>query len=448
MNSFTRRQAIRLYELATGRRILTRLDELNRTQWQSREELLALQQDKLHRLLKHAYTFVPYYRRLFDQIGFQPDDILTDSASFQKIPTLSKAIINENFDDLITTDSSRQKGLTLNHTGGSTGRRLTFIQDNNFRDFVTADIHRHIQWTGWRFGEPHAYLYGADYEVATQKAVRTRLMDWALNRFVSSAYTLSEASMAAFVQDIRRKRPKVLFGYASAMARFAEFVQEHHLDDIKFSGMLSTAEVLHPERRELVERTFGCKILDRYGTRELGGIGCECPEHIGLHISVENVYVEVLRDEAPVPIGEEGDIVITNLNNYGMPFIRYHVEDLGQLSDMACRCGRGLPMIQVVSGRASDLLETKDGRVVHASFFTHTFFDMREVKQFQITQKSYDHVVVSLVERQKLGADRLTFIEHHIKDTMGSDVKVEIELLDAIPPKPSGKHRFIVSEIQ
>lgn len=118
MISLARRQAINLYEIATGRRFLSRLAELNRTQWLSREKLLALQRDKLHRLLKYAYTFVPYYRRLFDKVGFQPSDILIDLDPFLKIPTISKAVINDHFDDLITTNPGRQKLLSQNFTGG------------------------------------------------------------------------------------------------------------------------------------------------------------------------------------------------------------------------------------------------------------------------------------------------------------------------------------------
>jgi phenylacetate-CoA ligase len=448
MNVSLRRQAINLYERVNGRHILARLAELNRIQWLSREELLAYQQDKLQRLLKSAYTFVPYYRRLFDQVGFRPDDILADPAAFQKIPTSSKSIVHDHFDELITTDPGRQGQLAQNSTGGSTGSPLVFIQDYNFRDYVMAGVHWHMQWPGWEFGESHAYLWGADYEVITQKTIRARALDWSLNRVVCNAFTLSEESMMAFTRKIRRTHPKVLSGYASALERFAKFVQAHHMDDIKFTGVISNSEVLYPRQRELFERTFDCVVLNRYATRELGGIACECPEHMGLHIGVGEVYVEILRDGVPVPVGEEGDVVVTNLNNYGMPFIRYHVGDVAQLSDKVCRCGRGLPVMEVVHGRSSDMLRTKDGRVVHPAFFTHTFFDMREVKQFQITQKSYDHIIVSLVEQGKLSPEQLAFLEQHIKGTFGSEVKVEIELLDAIPLKPSGKYRFIICEVE
>ena len=448
MSLSLRRQAINLYEWVNGRHIMARLDELNRLQWLSREQVLALQQEKLYRILKYANTFVPFYRRLFKQADFQPDDMLTDPTAFQKIPTISKAVVNENFDDLVTTDPSRQKGLAQNSTGGSTGQPLIFIQDHNFRDYVMAGVHCHLQYTGWRFGECHAYIWGADYEIATQKTIRARSLHWSLNRFVTNAFTLSEESMMAFAQKIRQRHPQVLVGYTSALERFARFVQAHHLDDIQFSGIISTAEVLYPGQRELIEHTFGCDVLNRYATRELGGISCECLEHKGLHIGTGEVYVEVLRDGVPVPAGVDGDIVVTNLNNYGMPFIRYHVGDVGQLSDEVCPCGRGLPMMQVVHGRATDMFKTKDGRAVHGEFFTHLFYGMSEVKQFQVVQKSYDHIVVSIVAKSPLPAQRRAFLERAIKDVMNAEVEVEFQFVDAISLKASGKYRFTISEVK
>jgi len=252
----------------------------------------------------------------------------------------------------------------------------------------------------------------------------------------------------AFAREIQRKRPKVLVGYASALERFAQFVQEYHLDDIKFLGIISSTEVLYPNQREIIEHTFGCRVLDRYAARELGGIACECSEHMGLHISAEDVYVEILRDEVPVPIGEEGDVVVTNLNNYGMPFIRYHIEDVGRLSDVVCRCGRGLPMMQVVRGRASDMFKTKDGQAVHGHVFNYVLRCIDEVKQFQVIQKSYDYIIVSIVERAPLPPERIAFLERAIRDIMKSEVKVEFQFLQSIPVQSSGKYRFTISEVE
>jgi phenylacetate-CoA ligase len=449
MHTFVRQLAIYLYERKTGRKMMARFKELNRTQWWSREQLLALQRQKLYRMLAYAYEFVPYYRRCFEQSGFCPDEILTDVSALQKLPLMSKAVVNENFDDLVTTDHALRARLSRNSTGGSTGAPMNFMQDTNYRDHVTADYHRHMQWAGWKFGECHAYLWGADYEVASQRALRTRLMDWALNRFLSNAFSLSDESMTAFVRLARKRRPTLLYGYASALERFANFARERRITDLRFPGILSSAEVLYPQQRELIECAFGGRILDRYASRELGGLGCECPRLPGvMHISVENCYLEVLHNGLPAAPGEPGEIVVTNLNNYGMPLIRYSVGDVGELSDAVCSCGRGLPMMKVVQGRVTDMFRTRAGREVHGEFFTHLFYGMREVKQFQVVQKTYDHIIVSIVENTLLPRERLAFLERAIKSVMSADVHVEFRFINQIPLKASGKYRFTISEVK
>jgi len=388
--------------MATGRRFLTRLTELNRQQWYSRDDLLTLQQTKLFRLLENAYAYVPYYRHLFDEVGFRPADIRRNPARFGKVPTLSKAIIRENFMGLQTTDPKVRPDLSLLTTGGSTGEPLKFMQDNSFRDYVTADIHRHLGWAGWEFGMPHCYIWGTNSEMAAKQSFRARLMDWNLNRFVTNAYILSVQSMHEFVSEIRRRRPEILFAYPSSLYHFAEFTRMNSFDDIRFRAILSSAEVLYPKQRQLVEETFACKIFDRYGTRELGGLGCQCQFHTGLHVSVENVYLEILNEFGePTRPGEPGNIVVTNLNNYGMPFIRYSLADVASWRPIGpCPCGRAHPMLDVIEGRHNDMFRTRDGRFIWGGV-TNPLWNIEGVKQFQFVQKTYDRVVVRLVKTER-----------------------------------------------
>lgn len=447
MNSFLRRQAIQLYQKATGRHILERLDELNRTQWLSRDELLSLQRNKLHRLLEYAYEHVPYYHRLFDRSGFRPAEILTDLNSMHKIPALTKAIIRENFDDLLTTDPQRRKQMSSLTTGGSTGHPLVFMQDANFRDYVTADIHRHLGWAGWQLGQVHAYIWGTNFEAKTSQTTRARLMDWSLNRFVTNAYVLSEESMSEFAAWVRRHRPRILFGYPSSVYRFGEFVRDHGFDDLKFAAIFSSAEVLYPAQRQFIEEVFGGKMFNRYATRELACMSCECEAHTGLHASIENVYIEILKDGQPADAGEVGDVVVTNLNNYGMPFIRYRVEDMGAWHvEDHCPCGRELPMMDLVQGRRVDMFRTRDGRTVWGGFAS-PLFGMKGVKQFQLVQKSLDHVVARIVKDADLEEARLSEIERTVKIALGDQVTTEFEFLDEIPVYDSGKYRYAISEI-
>jgi phenylacetate-CoA ligase len=451
MSQLPRRPIIRLYQAVSGRRFLTRLDELNRTQWLSREGLLALQQKKLHDLLVYAYHHVPYYRCAFDQAGFRPDMVLSDMDSLCRLPVITKATIAEHFDDMLTTESRRRAGLIRLSTGGSTGHPLVFMQDSNFRDYVTADSHRHLGWAGWKLGQIHAYLWGASFEVKVSEAIRTRLMDWILNRFVANAYILSEESMSAFAAQIRRRRPRILFGYTSCLYRFAEFVRERSLNDIKFDAIFATAEVLYPGQRQFIKDVFGGSIFDRYGSRELGGISCECGAHTGLHVSIENNYVEIVRDldgNEPARPGEVGHIIVTNLNNLGMPFIRYRIEDMGAWSALdVCPCGRESPLMESVQGRRADMFKTRDGRSVWLAM-AGPLFGMKGVRQFQLVQKALDLVVVRIAKEGPLDENRLAEIERTLHTALGDQVKVVVEFPDNIPVLESGKQRYVVSELK
>lgn len=451
ISNLARLGVLKGHELITGRHVLARLQELNRTQWLPCDELMALQRRKLQRVVSYAYQYVPYYRRVFDQVGFHPDDLSRNPDRFLQLPLLTKELIREHWDDLQTTEPARRRQLSIVTTSGSTGQPLTFMQDNDFRDSVTADIQRHLGWAGWTMGQPHAYIWGANFEVSTQQALRTRLLDWTWNRFLTNAFLLTDESLAAFTAQVRRRRPKLLFGYASSLHRFAQFVREKGYTDIRFEGVFSSAEVLLPTVRQVIEETFGCRVFDRYGSKELGGIACECAAHTGLHISAENNYVEILRDGRPATPGEQGDIVVTNLNNLGMPFIRYLNGDLGAwYVGPACPCGRAAPMLAPVQGRIVDSFKTRDGRTAWAGFAGAGYSPLAHpsIKQFQVVQKSLDLMIVRLVRAGEIPPSVLDTLTQTIHTAFGENVEVRFEFPDEIPVLPSGKHRYAVCEIE
>lgn len=451
INESIRRGVLSLHTFATGRHILTCLDELNRTQWLSYDELKSLQHDKLHRLLEYAYQYVPYYRRTFDEVGFQPKDIHRDPESFNKLPILDKSLIREHFSELQTTDPKHRKQFSKVTTSGSTGQPLTFWQDYAYRDNVTADIQRHLGWAGWKMGQLHAYMWGANFEETTAHSFRTRLIDWEWNRFLTNAFTLTEEKLAAFTERVYRQRPRVIFGYASSLHRFAQFVQQSSYRGITFDGMISSAEVLYEPVRQIVEATFQTKLLNRYGTKELGGIACECKEQRGLHISVENNLVEILCDGRPANPGETGTLIVTNLNNWGMPFIRYSIGDESAWGEAGkCSCGRASPRLKTVEGRIVDQFVTRDGRASWAGFAGDGYsslFAQSYIKQFQIIQESMDKIIVLIVKDGEVPESLLKRVERTLQSAFGDDVQVEFQFPEQIPLLPSGKHQYALSKV-
>ena len=446
-----RRGVFLFHTAVTGRKILSSLNELNRTQWLSKAELMDLQREKLKHLLEYAYQFVPYYQRIFDQAGFHPDDINHDPTAFNKLPILTKSLIRENYSELQTTEPKHRKQLSIVTTSGSSGQPLSFLQDNAYRDNVTADIQRHLGWVGWKMGQLHAYLWGSNFEETTAHSLRTKLIDWEWNRFLTNAYTLTEEKMAAFAEQVKRQNPRILFGYASSLLWFAQYVRKQPELSITFDGIISSAEVLPEEFRQVIEETFKCKVLNRYGTKELGGIACECEVQNGLHVSTENNLVEILKDGNPAQPGESGSIIVTNLNNRGMPFIRYSIGDEASWKDdKKCICGRSSPRLKSVEGRIVEKFITRDGRASWAGFAGDGYSSLLaqpSIKQFQIIQESLDKITIRLVKDGEIPHSILQRLESAFQKAFGEDISVEFDFPDHIAVLPSGKHQYAISKI-
>jgi len=450
MNASSRRAALKLHERLTGRHILTRLEDLNRTQWLSHDELMTLQQDKLLSLVEYANQYVPYYQRVFKEVGFQPDDLRSDPALLNIVPILTKAIIRSNWNELLTTEPERRRSLSKLSTSGSTGEPLVFMQDSVFRDAVTADIQRHIGWTGWQLGDPQAFIWGAKLDPTFQQRLRLAWIDWVWNRFQMDAFALSQSTMQTFAQQARRTNPRILFGYPTGIHVFARFVHSSHFAGLTFDAIFTTAERLLPAIRQEIEEIFRGRVFNRYGSLELGGIACECEAHAGLHVSWENNLVEILADGAPVAPGQVGEVIVTNLNNYGMPFIRYQVGDFASIRpESSCPCGRSGPILGSLEGRSVEPLRAADGRMVWGGFAGAPWRCLTDpsIQKFQVYQKSLEQMVFRLVPTGEIPASVLDQIRYAVHHTFGVNCNVDFEFVDEIAPLPSGKHQYVISEL-
>ncbi|MDO9087620.1 MAG: hypothetical protein Q7U53_15535 [Anaerolineaceae bacterium] len=441
---------LNIHKGITGRRILESLDDLNDTQWLSRNQLLSMQQEKLLHLVDYAYQWVPYYKRIFDMIGLHPKDFHEDISIISKLPILTKAIIRENWNDLITTNLEQRQQLSKLSTSGSTGTPLVFMQNNNFRDYVTAEIQHHMSYAGWKMGDLTAMIWGASYKPSLSRKLQAFFLDFVWNRFQINAFNLSDEILAAFTKRVISKKPHYLYGYATSIYTFAKFIKSGNYPDINFRGIFTTSEMLFPPMRSLIEETFKSSVFNRYGTVELGGIACECIAHSGFHINAQNNYIEIVDKDTLVKPGKFGDIIVTNLNNFGMPFIRYNTEDGGSWSsDHDCICGRCAPKLATIDGRLVDTFFTQDGKKVWSGFAGAGFKCLTHsaIKQFQIVQKSLDKILVRLVQESNIPQEILNEIVEVIQNTFGPNVIVDFEFPDQIVPLQSGKHQYAMSEL-
>ncbi len=424
------------------------LEELNQLQWLSEDELTARQQRWLGQVLEYANTHIPYYRDLFAEIGFHPRDFVAQPDCFRDLPFLTKDAARQNYDRLVTTEPARQNSLIKAKTGGTTGEPMWFMQDGVYDDYRVAHNFFQMEWSGWRLGQPEGRLWGHVLAGdAGEKSALTRLKERLVSRFHSNAFHMTPESMEEFAVQLEKHPDAVVWSYVSTMYRFAQFVQDRGRP-IKLHAVYTAAEPLYDYHREFIGEVFHCPVFNSYSSVETGDIACECDRHDGLHIMMRNCYLEVLRDGQPVPDGQEGEFVITNLTNLAFPLIRYKIEDGGIRRGTGCPCGRGLPMLEVVEGRIIDFFKMKDGDRVWGAFVIPMIPALGHIRQYQIVQQSLDQIVIRVVRQGPIDENQFAEIIRAFRVALGREVQVRLEDVDSLPSTPTGKHRYIVSEVE
>jgi len=435
-----------LYEAVSGRRILSKLRELEASQWKSRAELEALQLKKLRQLLSYVYENVPYYKRVFDERGLSPQSIHS-LEDFRRVPFLAKETIQERKDELVSKAYPPDQ-LIPNHTGGSTGKPLQFYQDRQQWDYGSAAKLCCNRWAGWDFGKRTLRLWGHHADVAASRRLWGRLRRFILNDYTFDTFRFSEADMAALAEQMKTHPLQIIIAYASSLYKFARYLEESRLIVPVPDGIISSTDMLYSDQRVVIERVFGTHVFDRYGCREVSLIAAECPEHTGMHIDIMRLVVEFLNGTGePCRSGEHGHIVITDLTNFAMPFIRYRIEDIGAPLDAPCPCGRGLPLMKELSGRKSDILRTPAGEFVSANALTTLLSDIPGLGQAQLVQERLDLLVVRVVKRATY--DEASEMKFHteLAHYFGPGMDIQFKCVDDIPPLPSGKYRFSISRL-
>lgn len=424
------------------------LDEFEKSQYLSCDELRKHQFIHLKKLLNHAYASCTYYKDLFDKIGINPNDV-KDFSDYCKIPVLTKNNIQGNLDDL-TSKYYMMEELLPNKTGGSTGKPIHYYHDKERDISMEASTIRHDRWAGYDIGDKLAVIWGHRSDVSVAKNMKGRFRDIILNRkrFLDAS-SISEEAMENYVMVLRQFRPKHVLAYANAMYLFAKYCKENSISDIRPVSIITSAEVLEEEEKSYIEEVFACKVFNRYGCREVSVVASECEAHSGLHICAETLYVEFVKsDGSPARPGELGEIVITDLFNYGMPFIRYKIEDMGVMGNSSCPCGRGLPLMEMVGGRVTDFLETMEGvKVSGASVTIYLISNVPGIRQAQFVQDRKDLIKLKIVRGEKFDEQSVSYLNKKIPEFFGNITKVEYEYVDDIPREPSGKYLFSICRI-
>lgn len=441
-----------LHERLLGRSTFACLGVLERTQWLAPRDLRALQREKLIALILHARTNTRHHAAALRDVVVD-DPAMTTSEILDQVPLDTKGAISAALEERVWRGVPG--GAFKSHTGGSSGEPLAFYLDRRRQACDQAARMRTHRWFGADVGAPELYLWGSPIEPNGTDALK-RLRDALFHHKLLSAFHLSPERLDAYARAMRRFQPVSIFGYPSSLARLARHIEETGFDLRlrRLRAVFVTGEVCLPHDRERIERVFGASVADCYGSREAGFIAHEC-ERGAMHITAENVIVEIVGERGErLPPGERGEIVITHLDNCAMPMLRYRTGDVGALRPGRCACGRGLPRMDVVTGRTTDFLHLPGGETKHALSIIYPLRELSGLRQFRVEQAE-DYSVCILAVRanehdepphaaraQALSPER---IEQAVRPVLGDELPVRVAFVESIPVCGSGKFRHVVS---
>jgi phenylacetate-CoA ligase len=424
-------------------------ETLNASQWLSQAQILELQNEKLRRLIRHAYRAVPYYRAKMQEAKLRPEDIRTQQ-DLHKLPFLTKDDVRRHlYFDILQEGISHAEILKIT-TSGSTGEPFVCYADRAQLEFRWAATLRSQEWTGYRFGDPTVRLWHQTIGMTQSQALKEQADAWFANRTYIPVFDMTEAKLQSLVKLISERQPTLIDGYAEAFNFLAQFLEARQGLDFRPKAIMSSAQSLPDSSRARIEKAFGCKVFDKYGAREFSGVAYESDAHNGHLVVAEGYIVEILVDGRPAEPGEVGEVVITDLNNYCMPFIRYRIGDLAEAVDNGepSACGRGLPRIGAIQGRVQSIIQGTDGHFVPGTFFAHLLKEYDyAIKRFQVVQEELGCIKMYVVKSARYSDDTMDEIKAQIKRHLGAGLRIDLEFTDNIALVRTGKHLASVSKL-
>jgi phenylacetate-CoA ligase len=419
-----------------------RLREVRAFNELGREKMEEHRWRRLKALLANVYQHSPYNREAFDRCGINPS-MIKEPADLSRLPFLTKDDIRVHSVRMASTEKRR---VTHRHTSGSTGMPLDFVKDHDALAYMGATMHDCYSWHGVEIADRQCRIWGLPREFKRQISIHTR--DILMNRIRLSSFDVSDESSRTFYRQVRSFRPKFMYGVPSYMTELAQRLRRLDLDpaDLRLHVIIATGEILYPEQKQFMREAYGCPIANEYGTTESGILAFACP-HDQMHVMSHNHYLEVIdpstgREVGP---GQSGEIVITDLNSYAMPFVRYRLGDFVEKKEGFCSCGRPMPILGHIEGRLEDMLTTPEGKKVAGGMFYYTL--TKGIRKFKVYQRALDRLDVLLEPGPDFDQLDLNATMEKWRVYLGPRMRIDVQVVDEIPADKGGKFRYFVSEL-
>jgi phenylacetate-CoA ligase len=436
-----------------GSQAWSRYREFLALEWSDAKAIRLLQEQRVEGLLRHAAVQVPYYR---ERVAAERRPAL------DAFPILTKEAVHRDYRLLMTPalareyDAGRPRGYSWKvvRTGGTTGTPTTVIHDKRFRDFGRASRLYSQRLCGFPFGVPYLRLWGSMKDInGMRDSVAQRIMRLLARETLLNAFRMDEPRMRAYIEEIERSPARHMMAYVDCAEQLARFIRETGQRVRSIDTFMACAGTVTPEARSIIETAFRCRVHNKYGSRECSDMACEC-EMGGLHVYANHVLLEVVDERgATLPAEADGRILVTLLNNYQFPLIRYEIGDTGALSAGRCRCGRSFPLLKRVEGRTSEILKTGAGATVTPTYIRHLVGVVHNpgvIRRFQFVQNSptdYDLTLETDSAPDSLLATVTANLERDLKQVLGPGSKVATRRVSRIPEAGNGKFLYVISKV-
>ena len=403
------------------------------------------QDARVRHLVARAYEQSTYYRRLFDEAGVRPTSI-RGAADLPRLPLLTKDLVRQHAAEIMTSPQPLA-GWLHGHTSGTTGTPLGVWYDRETCIATNAADRQHRAWAGVDPNAWCAMLLGRVVVPIDQTAPPY----WRANRVQRqlwfSSFHLSDATLPAYVDELRRRNIRAIEGYPSTLFILANYLVRHG-HTLPMRAVISSSETLHRLQRETIETAFECRLSDYYALAERVLFAFQCERRGDKHLVESYGYAEIVDENGiPVPDGSPGYLVGTSLHNEAMPLLRYRTSDVTAIRSDPCACGRTSRRIRSVTTKAEDIVVTPDGRMISPSVLTHPFKPLEHVASSQVVQERLDHILVKLVPVDGYGPEEESQLVTALRERVGPGMTVEVQHVSDIPREPSGKFRWVISKV-
>jgi len=428
------------------------LDLIHSIERKSPEAIRAVQERRLEELLHHAWSQTDYYHEVLEHCGAVRPDGSVNLERFEDIPFLTKDLIRSQSERLIARRLPDGRTAHRNRSGGSTGQPVRFWQDNVYWGVTIATRTYHFETVGKQIGQREMKIWGNERDLRLGTlGFKAKIENFIYNRKFEQCWHLPEQRILDIIRHINEWRPQMLWCFRDGIDGVARYINERGLAVHSPASVVLGGATVYPFMVKAIEQAFKSPAISAYGSREVGAVACQCLERGGHHIATQAHVVETIgADERPV-METDGELAITPLMNYAMPFIRYRIGDRGHLTQKSCACGRHFPMLQSLNGRVVEVLFNPRGEQLDPGYFIWIMAEKinnQALKKGQIIQEEDGSITVNLVLETGVSrvqaAPHLQEIRRALTLVMTEACPVRFEFLDDIPLSESGKYPYIV----